>query len=130
MADKRFKIDYKEISGIARKVIASESAKSKFLDIIYCNDSLITKLNNMFLSKNNTTDVMAFNLDDNAKKDYLGEVYINLMQARRQSMVFEVDYFEEVKRLTIHGILHLLGYNDNDNKNRLKMWSRQESYLR
>lgn len=73
---------------------------------------------------------MAFDFSDISGNDYLGEVYINLMQARRQSHAFGVRLDEEVKRLTIHGILHLLGYDDNNKKNRSIMWSRQESYLK
>jgi probable rRNA maturation factor len=72
---------------------------------------------------------MAFNLSDNEMPDYLGEVYVNLQMARRQARENNVSYFEEVKRLTIHGVLHLLGYRDETKINRRKMWNQQESYL-
>jgi probable rRNA maturation factor len=59
----------------------------------------------------------------------MGEVYVNLQQARRQAGDHSRPYIEEVKRLTVHGILHLLGYRDRRATDRRKMWARQEGYL-
>ena len=72
---------------------------------------------------------MAFCLDDDNNPNYLGEIYVNLQQAKRQAIEHNEPYIKEVKRLTVHGVLHLLGYTDENNTNRIKMWVRQEGYL-
>jgi probable rRNA maturation factor len=72
---------------------------------------------------------LAFELSDADDSLYLGEVYVNLQMARRQARAFDVPYPEEVKRLTIHGVLHLLGFDDDTAFSRSRMWARQEGYL-
>jgi probable rRNA maturation factor len=129
MTDGRHKLDKRIMIALIRKVLIAESVSDMDVDIIYCRDREIIPLNTKFKGKRNTTDVLAFNLEDSSAPDYLGEVYVNLEQARRQAVEFEVPYMEEVRRLTLHGVLHLLGFRDDTNENRLKMWSRQESYL-
>ena len=127
LVDKRFDLDSRAIAGIIGRVLKSESASQRAVDIIYCRDKDIIDLNRRFKGKNRTTDVLAFDLSDGK---YLGEVYVNLQVARRQAAENSVPYIEEVKRLTIHGVLHLLGYRDNNERNRSRMWARQESYLK
>jgi probable rRNA maturation factor len=114
---------------LVEMVLKSESATKKAVDIIYCGDFGITRLNDEYKAKNRSTDVLAFNLDDADEPHYLGEVYVNLQMAKRQARENDVTYDEEVKRLTVHGVLHLLGYRDNNPANRQRMWNRQESYL-
>lgn len=127
--DRRFKIDHKALARLAREIIAQESDTNFSVNIVYCRDKEITRLNYRFKKKRTTTDVLAFNLADSDDPDFLGEIYINLQQARRQARQFQVSYPEEVKRLTAHGILHLLGYRDNTPANKKKMWARQEAYI-
>ena len=129
ISDGRFKINGRRLKSLIGKVLAGESAGSKILNIVYCTDKLIGDLNDRFLNKRGTTDVLAFGLEDTENIEFLGEVYVNLQQARRQAYQNDLNYGEEVGRLTVHGILHLLGYGDGNKESRRKMWFRQEGYL-
>jgi probable rRNA maturation factor len=129
IADRRFNIDKRRLKLLVSRVLEGESAGRKAVNIVYCTDKMIGELNRRFLQKNRTTDVLAFELNDNESAGFLGEVYVNLQQARRQAADNNIIYKEEVGRLTIHGVLHLLGYDDSKDPSRLKMWNRQESYL-
>jgi probable rRNA maturation factor len=129
IADRRFNIDKRRLKLLVSRVLEGESAERKAVNIVYCTDKMIGELNRRFLQKNRTTDVLAFELNDNESAGFLGEVYVNLQQARRQAADNNIIYKEEVGRLTIHGVLHLLGYDDSKDPSRLKMWNRQESYL-
>ena len=129
LSDRRFKINKRALKALVGNVLTKEFSTRCKVDIIYCDDREITRLNREYKHKKRSTDVMAFNLSDNEMPDYLGEVYVNLQMARRQARENNVSYFEEVKRLTIHGVLHLLGYRDETKINRRKMWNQQESYL-
>ncbi len=129
LADRRFSLDEKALAAVARKVLKSESALGKSINIIYCSDRYIEVLDKRFKRRKQTTDVLAFDLSDSVEPDFIGEVYVNLQQAKRQAKDSRIPYKEEVKRLTIHGVLHLLGYRDSRKSDRLKMWARQEGYL-
>ena len=129
LVDGRKKLDKRAMTALVGKVMVAESANDKAVDIIYCRDREIIPLNAKFKGKKTTTDVLAFGLEDSDTPDFLGEVYVNLDQAKRQALEFGVPYPQEVKRLTVHGVLHLLGFRDDTNANRVRMWNRQESYL-
>jgi rRNA maturation RNase YbeY len=90
----------------------------------------MVKLNRQFKGKDRDTDVLAFNLAENGAADYIeGEIYVNLQIAARQAAEFDVDYYEEIIRLCIHGFLHLLGYDDMKIRVKNKMWQVQENYI-
>jgi probable rRNA maturation factor len=109
--------------------LPAKSTLIKDLNIIYCNDRVVADLNKRFKSKDGVTDVLAFNLEDHNDDAVTGEIYIDLQQARRQAEENKVSFMEEVTRLTIHGVLHLLGYRDDSPGRRKKMWALQEKYL-
>lgn len=129
LSDRRFNIDNRALKSLVELVMKGESAENKVINIIYCADRLIKDLNSRYLNKRMTTDVLAFELEDSNNGDLLGEIYVNLQQAGRQALENCINYQEEVGRLTIHGVLHLLGYRDEDDESRREMWIRQESYL-
>jgi probable rRNA maturation factor len=129
ISDGRFNIDRRRLKSLVSRVLESETAEKSSVNIVYCTDKLIGELNRRFLRKRGTTDVLAFELADTDNRGFLGEIYVNLQQARRQAEENNINYKEEVGRLTVHGVLHLLGYDDLKDANRRKMWNRQESYL-
>jgi len=129
LSDGRFDVDKRRLKSLVSLVLEGEASDGKSVDIVYCTDKLIEELNRRFLGKNRTTDVLAFELEEEGARGFLGEIYVNLQQARRQAEDNNVGYKEEVGRLTVHGVLHLLGYDDLNKAARLRMWKRQESYL-
>jgi probable rRNA maturation factor len=90
---------------------------------------VIIDLNKRYKSRIGATDVLAFNLADGENMGIKGEVYIDLQQAKRQAEHYNVSFMEEVTRLTIHGVLHLLGYRDDTPNHKKKMWALQEKYI-
>lgn len=127
--DLRYKVNKRAMTTLAKKVLAAESASGRSLNILYCRDNDIMRLNARFKKSRKTTDVLAFDLRDSEEPDFLGEIYVNLQQARRQAKKHGIQYLEEVKRLTVHGVLHLLGYRDHDPCSCERMWLRQEGYF-
>ncbi len=130
VTDKRFTLNKRAMASLIKSVLKREAAAERSLDIIYCRDRDITPLNRRFKGNRGSTDVLAFDLRGPDEDSYLGEIYVNLQMAKRQARENHISYNEEVKRLTVHGILHLLGYRDDTPENRLRMWARQESYLK
>jgi rRNA maturation RNase YbeY len=71
-----------------------------------------------YLNDPSKTDVMTFNLGDD---EIEGEIYISYDRAVEQAKENQVDIFNEITRLVIHGLLHLAGYDDNAEADRAVM---------
>jgi probable rRNA maturation factor len=105
----------------------NEVASGKSATIAFVSDDEMCKLNNQFRGKNLTTDVLSFpyEVDEfDTDKDFLGDIVISLEQAERQAIENNLTLENEVFQLILHGILHLLGYdheNDNGEMNMLEL---------
>jgi len=84
----------------------------------------IKKLNKQYRQKNRPTDVLAFAYNG------LGEIVICLEQVKRNAQKFNTSFKDELKRVLIHGILHLLGYDHEQSvKQAQQMRKKEEIYL-
>ncbi len=99
------------------------------LILILVDNDRIQELNARFLNINRPTDVLAFPLDDK-DDDVWGEIYISEEQARSQALTYDVPLEEELSRLVIHGLLHLLGFEDEDLHSKKQMTEREDVYLK
>ena len=82
--------------------------EKKHFAVILTDDEFIKNINNGYRNKNYATDVLSFPENDG---DDLGEIYISVETAMRQAVDFEVSIEDEIKRLIVHGILHLMGFD-------------------
>jgi len=98
-----------------------------YLAIIFTDDEQLRQMHDQYLNDNTYTDVMTFNLGDEASIE--GEIYISLDRARAQSEAYHVNLMEEVSRLIIHGVLHLAGWDDLDPADRRKMKTREDGLV-
>ncbi len=114
---------------LARRVLAAEHQTRVRCSIVYINDRRMVALNTKYLHHEYTTDVLTFPLNDEGDRELLGEVYINLDQARRQAGRYKVTIKCEVARLVIHGVLHLSGYNDTTRAQKKRMTELEDIYL-
>ena len=93
------------------------------IGLILTNDKGIGALNKKYRGQNKVTDVLSFNIENFTKNKnnlMLGDIYINLDQAKRQATIYNVKLQTEIANLFIHGLLHLMGF-DHDPKN-LNKW--------
>ncbi|MGE5797954.1 MAG: rRNA maturation RNase YbeY [Ignavibacteria bacterium] len=90
------------------------------LDINFISGKALRKVNKDFLNHDFSTDIITFNYSGNIK-DLEGEILISVDDAETNSKKYGVSFDEEILRLVIHGILHLLGYNDINSKEKLEM---------
>lgn len=115
---------------LMKAVLTAEQAPSAAITLVLVDDDYITKLNKEFLKKETTTDVLSFNFGDKALSDFLeGEVYANLDQIKRQAKDYHVTFEEELYRIIVHGLLHLLGYDDHDGEAQQIMTAKEDAYL-
>jgi len=112
----------KDIRKTAIKVIKGENLKGE-LSVTFVNDAEMKKLNKKYTNRDSTTDVLSFYFDI---PEVMGDVYISIPQAKRQK---EQDLLFELKLLTVHGILHLAGYDDKTEEQKRAMRKKEQEYL-
>lgn len=97
--------------------------------LIFSDDSTVRKLNRQFRNKNSATDVLSFVLDKPVdSQSVFGEIYISVTTACRQASQYGGGVYGEMLRLFCHGLLHLLGY-DHQNESESKKMRRRERYF-
>lgn len=117
------------------KVVLHGEAQKKYtpVSIVFVDDSFMTELNIKYFDKTESTDVISFFLDeDNFQRDPdspWGEIYISVDRAKEQSDLFHVTYQNEIARLVIHGLLHLMGYEDKTTVEKNEMTEIENHYL-
>lgn len=117
----------KDVFNILRFVYQREGKELPAIAIVFTYDKFIKNINREYLKHNYTTDVIAFPLGNDGGVE--AEIYINLDAAKQQAYKYKISYTEEVRRLLIHGTLHLLGYSDKTVHERRKMNDHEEIYL-
>jgi len=124
----RSPVNRRVLAALAALVFRGEKRRPGQVNIVVVDNPEIAELNERFLNHTGATDVLAFNytLEDPLE----GEVYVSREQAEIQSREYGVSPRNELSRLVIHGVLHLLGWRDQTPEQRAAMQEREDYYLR
>lgn len=116
------------VADAVRSVLKAERKRSAGVSVVFIDNRSSRALNRRYLGRDWVTDVLSFPLTPPPVVD--GEVYVNLDRARRQADQLGLPYGNEVLRLVVHGVLHLLGYDDDTPGRWRRMQMRQEALVR
>lgn len=108
------------------EVLSHEGVVTAQITIVLCDDAMIQAMNTRFLQHDWPTDVITFPL---CQQPLVGEIYISVDTAQRQAAEYGVVLSNELVRLVVHGVLHLLGYDDCTDDDRRQMQTVQERYV-
>jgi probable rRNA maturation factor len=97
------------------------------LSISFISSNKLREINEQFLNHNYDTDILTFNYS-NRLKEIDGEILISFEEARYNAIKFKVNYGMELTRLVIHGVLHLLNFDDTDSLSK-KIMKKEENKL-
>jgi probable rRNA maturation factor len=126
---KRIELHPQKINRLIRKALREEGADlSGELNVIFVNDKGIQKLNRRYHKRNTATDVLAFNLTGRSKI-FLADIIISTDTAIRNAKVYHTRPDNEAALYAIHGLLHLLGYQDSTTKERSIMRRKEDKYV-
>ena len=115
------------IKDLCNLVLSDASYKSVSLDIIFCDDNYLSKLKMKYFNEDVLTDVLAFPIKNDTVLE--SEIYISYDRALASSKEFGVSLNSEIIRLIVHGLLHLLGYRDDNAESKKIMFDKQESIV-
>jgi len=121
-------IPRRKITQMVEKILNDLDNNVDILNVILADDDYITSLNQEFLNHHWTTDVITFSVENNYNET-IGEIYISAITARNQAREYNVNFTEELLRLTAHGCLHLCGYNDSTEEEREEIRKMENKYL-
>ena len=124
----RIPISRTRVATIARAVLEAEKVRDAMLSIAFVSNPVIRRMNKWHLRRDRVTDVIAFGFKSAGRNaPVVGDIYIAPGVARASAAANGVRLSDEITRLVVHGVLHVLGY-DHPETNRVQsaMWRRQE----
>lgn len=110
-----------------KHTIISENFEADEINVVFCSDEYLLRLNNQYLKHNTYTDIITFDYSDKQKRS--GDIFISIPRVKENSKDFKVVFEDELHRVIIHGILHLCGYKDKSSSDKLIMRQKEEKYL-
>lgn len=110
------------------RTIEKEGKEAGLISFIVSNDEFLVKLNREYLHHDFYTDVITFDYSEDGK-GVSGDVYISLERVEENAKDLQIRVIDELYRVMIHGVLHLLGYSDSDDSTRQIMREKEDYYL-
>ena len=118
------------IEELVKEICGRFDFSNAMVSIAIADDEHITRLNEQFLKKNNTTDVLSFDLsDDHDKKEKCFEIVVNAQQALRHAENHKHSAQTELALYIAHGLLHQMGFDDHEPDQTEKMHKTEEQIL-
>ncbi|TLX77105.1 rRNA maturation RNase YbeY [Labilibacter sediminis] len=132
-----FSFDYQEVSDLkldtvvitnwVNKVISKYNCTTGEIAFIFCSDSYLLEINKEFLNHNYFTDIITFNY---CEGDIIsGDIFISIDTVNSNAKEYSVSFENELNRVIIHGVLHLLGFDDKTEEENEKMHELEDEAL-
>lgn len=125
-------VDEQAVRGLIQRALDGEGFTATDLSVVLADHATVHALNREWLEHDFETDVVSFPLDDEAlaRQEVDGEIYVDLDTAAERATEFGATYESEALRYIVHGLLHLMGYDDATDAERATMRALEDRYLR
>lgn len=127
-------VDFKVVNPIKtkkwiKKASISEGYEISELNYIFCSDQYLLEINKQYLDHDYFTDIITF---DNSEEDKQmeGDIYVSVDRVKDNTETFHTNFDAEMRRVLIHGLLHLAGYEDSSEALKMAMRAKEDEYLR
>ncbi|MBI3221003.1 MAG: rRNA maturation RNase YbeY [Bacteroidetes bacterium] len=111
-----------------KRIAQKEKREVRDVSYIFCSDVYLLELNQQYLNHNTLTDIITFDYSEGAKQ-LEGEIYISIDRVKENAEKFKVSFQDELDRVMIHGVLHLIGYKDKKPADKALMRKKEEASL-
>lgn len=110
-----------------KMVAESEIKRVGDISIIFCSDNYILDVNLKYLQHDYFTDIITFDYCEGPKLS--GDLFISVDSVRENAIYYGAEFEEELNRVIVHGLLHLIGYDDHTAEEQKVMRSKEDYYL-
>lgn len=117
----------KRITAWVIETIEAEGYELDRIDFIFCSDDFLLDINRTHLHHDEYTDIITFPLEENP---ITGEIYISVDRVKENAASFQTSFDNELRRVMIHGVLHLCGYDDHEEGEIEEIREKEDKYLR
>lgn len=111
-----------------KNTIEQEGYKLNTITYIFCSDQYLHKINVEYLAHDTYTDIITFDNTEIAS-EIEGDIFISIERIRENAKKYQTTFEEELHRVMIHGVLHLVGYMDKTQKEKETMRNKENYYL-
>ena len=119
--------DNESITKWLEVAISTENKELGEINYIFCDDQYLLKKNQKYLKHDTFTDIITF--DYTEKNRLSGDIFISIERVKENAINFAVPFETELRRVIIHGVLHLMGYKDKSEEDTETMRSKENFYL-
>ena len=117
-----------KIRSLIKSLCLKENKKLGFINCIFCSDEYLGEINKKYLGHDYYTDIITFDHKD-TEDNVEGDLYISSERIKENAKNFGVKTEEELIRVVIHGVLHLIGYKDKSKKEKMIMTQKENKYI-
>ncbi len=115
------------VSAWLKEIISLHDKKVGDISVIFCSDSYLLDVNKQYLEHDYFTDIITF---DYVEGNLIsGDIFISVDRVLENSTLFKVSFSEELHRIMAHGVLHLLGYKDKCDEDKVMMTEKENFSL-
>ena len=126
---KNLKIKNKtKVRSLIKSLCLKENKKLGFINCVFCSDEYLVEINKKYLKNDYYTDIITFDHKD-SEDNVEGDLYISAERIKENAKNFRVTTEEELVRVIIHGVLHLIGYKDKSKKEKVIMTQKENKYI-
>jgi rRNA maturation RNase YbeY len=118
----------KKLRTWVQNTIQNEGGELETINFIFTSDSYLHKINVDYLQHDTYTDIITFEYNE-ANMPIISDIYISIDRCRENAKNYKIKLTDEVHRIIIHGVLHLLSYKDKTKKDKELMTSKEDYYL-
>lgn len=111
-----------------KQIFIQEGHKAFYIQYVFCNDDKLLEINRKYLGHDYLTDIITFDYTNELDK-IAGDIFISYDRVIDNAKKYKVSVIDELNRVIIHGVLHLLGYDDKTEHQRVKMRYKENYYL-
>jgi probable rRNA maturation factor len=115
------------ISNWIEETIYTEKKTLGEITYIFCDDEYLLKKNQEYLQHDTLTDIITFDYSEENKLS--ADIFISVERVKENALIFAVPFEKEIKRVIIHGVLHLIGYKDKSEDEAQEMRNKEDFYL-
>lgn len=119
-------IDKLKVSHWLRAALKNENATHESINIIFCSDEFLLRLNKEHLNHDYFTDIITFQYEQDPIE---GELYISVDRVKENAQERKIPFLKELHRVIIHGLLHMIGYGDKSTEEQKTIRSKEDYYL-